>query len=116
MEPLKPGRYRHFKGGVYTVIAVATHTETMEEMVVYRSDENGSVCGIEFVSLGETPGLGTKIRDNEDFRTQFYGISAPVGEADAISGATFSSAGLKSAVNTALEVYNENKEAILNGK
>ncbi len=36
-------RYRHFKGGVYTVIAVATHTETMEEMVVYRSDENGSV-------------------------------------------------------------------------
>lgn len=84
--------------------------------VLVGIDENGSVCGIEFVSLGETPGLGTKIRDNEDFRTQFYGISAPVEEADAISGATFSSAGLKSAVNTALEVYNENKEAILNGK
>lgn len=36
-------RYRHFKGGLYTVIAIATHTETMEEMVVYKSDENGSV-------------------------------------------------------------------------
>ena len=36
-------RYRHFKGGVYTVIAIGTHTETMEEMVFYRSDENGSV-------------------------------------------------------------------------
>ncbi len=36
-------RYRHCKGGLYTVLAVATHTETMEEMVVYKSDENGSV-------------------------------------------------------------------------
>ena len=37
MEPLKPGRYRHFKGGEYEVIGVATHTETLEPMVVYRA-------------------------------------------------------------------------------
>ncbi len=36
-------RYRHFKGNVYTVLAVAKHTETMEELVVYRSDETGDV-------------------------------------------------------------------------
>lgn len=36
-------RYRHFKGGIYTILAVATHSETLEDMVVYRSDENGSV-------------------------------------------------------------------------
>ena len=31
------GRYRHFKGGEYTVLALATHTETGERMVVYQS-------------------------------------------------------------------------------
>ena len=78
-------------------------------------DENGAVSGIEFVSLGETPGLGSKVRDNEDFRTQFYGDKAPGVGLDALSGATFSSKGMKSAVDTALKVYTENKEAILNG-
>lgn len=32
---LKPGRYRHFKGGEYTVHGVATHSETREQLVVY---------------------------------------------------------------------------------
>lgn len=84
--------------------------------VLIGIDENGAVSGIEFVSLGETPGLGTKIRDNADFRQQFYGASAPDVEIDTISGATFSSNGLKNAVDTALKIYTENKEAILNGK
>lgn len=34
-EVLKPGRYRHFKGGEYTVHGVATHSETGEQLVVY---------------------------------------------------------------------------------
>lgn len=34
---LKPGKYRHFKGNEYELIAVATHSETMEPMVVYRA-------------------------------------------------------------------------------
>lgn len=33
---LKPGKYRHFKGKEYELVAVATHSETLEEMVVYR--------------------------------------------------------------------------------
>ena len=32
----QPGLYRHYKGKEYTVIEVATHSETLEEMVVYR--------------------------------------------------------------------------------
>lgn len=78
-------------------------------------DENGAVSGIEFVSLGETPGLGSKVRDEADFRTQFIGMTEPSSDVDAISGATFSSNGMKDAVNAALKVYNDNKEAILNG-
>lgn len=34
---IKPGRYRHFKGNLYEVLGVARHSETMEEMVVYRA-------------------------------------------------------------------------------
>ena len=34
---LKPGKYRHFKGGEYELICVAKHSETEEPMVVYRA-------------------------------------------------------------------------------
>ena len=37
MESIKPGRYRHFKGKEYEVLGVARHSETDEELVVYRS-------------------------------------------------------------------------------
>jgi hypothetical protein len=33
---LKPGRYRHYKGGEYQVQGVATHSESGEQLVVYR--------------------------------------------------------------------------------
>jgi hypothetical protein len=33
---LAPGRYRHYKGGEYEVIGVARHSETGEQLVVYR--------------------------------------------------------------------------------
>lgn len=34
---LEPGKYRHFKGGEYELLGVARHSETLEEMVVYRA-------------------------------------------------------------------------------
>lgn len=34
---VKPGRYRHYKGNEYEVIGCARHSETDEELVVYRA-------------------------------------------------------------------------------
>lgn len=36
LPALAPGRYRHYKGGEYEVVAVARHSETLEPLVVYR--------------------------------------------------------------------------------
>jgi hypothetical protein len=38
MTSLTPGRYRHYKGNDYFVLGVARHSETQEEVVVYRQD------------------------------------------------------------------------------
>ena len=35
---IQPGRYRHFKGREYIVLGVARHSETDEQLVVYRPD------------------------------------------------------------------------------
>jgi hypothetical protein len=32
-----PGRYRHYKGGEYELVAVVRHSETLEPLVLYRA-------------------------------------------------------------------------------
>lgn len=34
---IKTGKYRHFKGNMYRVLGVASHSETLEPMVVYQA-------------------------------------------------------------------------------
>ena len=34
---IKIGKYRHFKGNEYEVLFVGKHSETLEELVVYRA-------------------------------------------------------------------------------
>jgi len=38
MAEIQLGRYRHYKGNEYTVLGIARHSETLEELVVYRQE------------------------------------------------------------------------------
>lgn len=42
-KPIKGEIYKHFKGNLYEVLAIAKHTETLEEMVVYKEIDGGAV-------------------------------------------------------------------------
>ena len=37
MYDIKSGKYRHFKGNEYEVLYIAKHSETGEDMIVYRA-------------------------------------------------------------------------------
>lgn len=37
MNKIRTGKYRHYKGNEYEVTGVAHHSETEEELVVYRA-------------------------------------------------------------------------------
>jgi len=48
---LKLGIYRHFKGNEYEVIGIAKHSETQEEMVVYKPLYNESGLWVRPLSM-----------------------------------------------------------------
>lgn len=38
-----PTKFRHFKGNIYEIITIAKHTETEEDMVIYRAKETNKI-------------------------------------------------------------------------
>ncbi len=102
-------------GSVAFQIIVSGYNKNGLDLLV-AMNEDGSVKGVEIVSISETPGLGTKV-DNSEFLSSFSGADSEVtivkktpsanGEIEAVTGATYSSKGVAAAVNTALSVYRE---------
>ena len=41
-KAIKGGFYQHHKGSIYEVLDIAKHTESLEELVIYRRGELGS--------------------------------------------------------------------------
>lgn len=68
MESIKPGRYRHFKGKEYEVLGVARHSETEEELVVYRALYGDFGLWVRPVSIWNE----TVERDGKTFRRFTY--------------------------------------------
>lgn len=58
---IEPGTYRHYKGGLYEVEAIATHTESGESLVVYRSVSDGVVWVRPVAIFDEWVAVGAKL-------------------------------------------------------
>lgn len=43
MREVKIGKYRHFKGNIITVLYLAKDSETLEDLVVYKHDEDEQI-------------------------------------------------------------------------
>lgn len=71
-------------------------------------DEEGVLCGISVLDIGETPGLGTRVTSDE-YLVKYIGIAAEdrqaVSDIDVMTSATYSSKGLKAAVTSAQQAY-----------
>ena len=68
MESIKPGRHRHFKGKEYEVLGIACHSETEEELVVYRALYGDFGLWVRPVSMWNE----TVERDGKTFRRFTY--------------------------------------------
>lgn len=83
--------------------------------------ENDQIMGIGVTTHSETPGLGSRAKDDPSFARQFREMSVkdPVkiraegGEIDALSGATVTSRGVAGAVQSVSEVYRRLKPEIM---
>jgi Na+-translocating ferredoxin:NAD+ oxidoreductase subunit G len=70
-------------------------------------DGNGKVTGVTIVSYSETPGLGTKVVEDQSFLPRFKGLASAdaARKVDTITGATKSSRGVRKGVEAALAAY-----------
>lgn len=70
-EPeLERGLYRHYKGGVYDVLDVACHSETLEWYVVYQSHER-KAQGLPSVWIRPYSMFVEKVEINGEMRPRF---------------------------------------------
>lgn len=104
-------------GYVVTVTNGSGYGGDVQFSVGIRKD--GTVEGISFLNISESPGLGMEAKDNDEWRTQYYdrsvdaftvikGETSSEEEISAISGATITSRAVTGGVNAALDYFNNN--------
>ncbi len=98
--------YQGDNGKTIYEITVSGYAKDGLHILVGFDDESRSICGIGFLDIAETPGLGTKVKEEKSFTEQFIGVSDKDFEFTPVTGATYSSNGMKSAIELAVEEYN----------
>ena len=83
-----------------------------ELVVMIGLNEDGSISGIKITKHSETEGIGTRAM-SEEYLSRYKGKQS-ANDIELLSGATYTSEGIKNAVNTAFALFNEIKEE-LNG-
>lgn len=72
--------------------------------VLIGLDNDGKITGIKVLESAETPGIGTKVTEDEAFLSSFIGKDSVDGS-DVVSGATFSSKALNEALTNAFDAF-----------
>jgi Na+-transporting NADH:ubiquinone oxidoreductase subunit C len=95
------------------------------EILLSLDPETEQVHGLRVLAQGETPGLGGRISElgfqerfeGIDYRSQLEIVKFAVAsnEVDAISGATKTSQALQVIINQAVELFDEHREAVMEG-
>ena len=70
MNPIKLGKYRHYKGNEYEVIGFAKHSETLEDMVIYKALYGERGTWVRPLSMWENP---IKVSDKTVKRFEYIG-------------------------------------------
>ena len=98
---------KSYKDGIYEGQARGYKSDITVSVTV----SDGEISAIDVTGQNETPKFWERAKA---IIPKIIAANSPDG-IDAVSGATFSSRGMEKAVNAALDAYNNNKEAILNG-
>lgn len=88
------------------------HSDVIDMVVACNADD--AVTGVQILSIGDTPGIGLKVQNDQNFQKSVLGIKNPVNpvqstpsskrEVQVIAGATVSSKAYINGVNAAIEV------------
>jgi len=83
--PIKVGKYTHFKGNDYEVIGTAIHSETLEEMVVYRALHGDSRVWVRPAAMwDEMVEFNGKLVKRFRYEDEFIAASSVAGSAGSI--------------------------------
>ena len=110
--------------GKPNVVAFETFGKGFEDdigVIVAVDLKTDKIFGIGITTSRETPGVGSKVRDDPAFGEQFKGqsikdpfkIRSEGGQIDAISGASFSSRGVCEALNHSVEIFKRLRPEIM---
>jgi electron transport complex protein RnfG len=118
---------KSFYVGVYDGKATGVAFETSGKgfggdigVMVGVNVETGELLGVGVTTHSETPGLGSRAKDDPAFGAQFKGmgidgsfaVKSDGGGVDAVSGATITSQGVCAALNDGAKAYNELKPKV----